>query len=53
MKLNRYSRKITQDESLPAAQAMLYAIGMDENDQRKPRLASQVQVFREIPAICT
>jgi dihydroxy-acid dehydratase len=28
--LNKYSRLITQDESLPAAQAMLYAIGMSE-----------------------
>lgn len=34
-KLNKYSSKITQDDSLPAAQAMLYAIGMDENDQKK------------------
>lgn len=34
-KLNPYSKKITQDESLPAAQAMLYAIGMDENDLKK------------------
>ncbi|MEL7586303.1 MAG: dihydroxy-acid dehydratase [Prolixibacteraceae bacterium] len=34
-KINRYSEKITQDESLPAAQAMLYAIGMDENDLKK------------------
>ncbi len=34
-KLNQYSEKITQDESLPASQAMLYAIGMDENDLKK------------------
>jgi len=34
-KLNKYSEKITQDESLPAAQAMLYAIGMNESDLRK------------------
>jgi len=34
-KLNKYSSKITQDDSLPAAQAMLYAIGMDEKDQKK------------------
>lgn len=33
--LNRYSKIITQDDTLPAAQAMLYAIGMDENDQKK------------------
>jgi dihydroxy-acid dehydratase len=36
--LNSYSRLITQDESLPAAQAMLYAIGMDENDQKKAQI---------------
>lgn len=36
--LNRYSRIITQDESLPAAQAMLYAIGMSESDQRKAQV---------------
>ncbi len=34
-KLNKYSQLITQDESLPAAQAMLYAIGMTENDLKK------------------
>ncbi|MGF1586611.1 MAG: dihydroxy-acid dehydratase [Bacteroidales bacterium] len=36
--LNKYSRTITQDESLPAARAMLYAIGMDENDQKKAQI---------------
>ncbi|TCO09321.1 dihydroxy-acid dehydratase [Natronoflexus pectinivorans] len=36
--LNKYSRIITQDDSLPAAQAMLYAIGMDENDQKKAQV---------------
>jgi dihydroxy-acid dehydratase len=36
--LNKYSRTITQDESLPAAQAMLYAIGMDESDQKKAQV---------------
>lgn len=34
-KVNRYSEIITQDDTLPAAQAMLYAIGMDENDLKK------------------
>ncbi len=38
MELNKYSRTITQDESLPAAQAMLYAIGMDENDLKKAQV---------------
>ncbi len=37
-KLNKHSQKITQDESLPAAQAMLYAIGMDENDLKKAQV---------------
>ena len=37
-KLNKYSRLITQDESLPAAQAMLYAIGMSESDQKKAQV---------------
>lgn len=37
-KLNKFSSKITQDESLPAAQAMLYAIGMKENDMRKAQI---------------
>ncbi|MGM0375843.1 MAG: dihydroxy-acid dehydratase [Bacteroidota bacterium] len=36
--LNKYSRLITQDESLPAAQAMLYAIGMNEDDQKKAQI---------------
>jgi dihydroxy-acid dehydratase len=36
--LNKYSRLITQDESLPAAQAMLYAIGMSEHDQKKAQV---------------
>lgn len=36
--LNKYSRLITQDDSLPAAQAMLHAIGMDEDDQKKAQV---------------
>lgn len=36
--INKFSKKITQDESLPAAQAMLYAIGMKENDMKKAQV---------------
>lgn len=36
--LNQHSKIITQDESLPAAQAMLYAIGMSESDQKKAQV---------------
>ena len=35
-KLNKYSRVITQDNSQPAAQAMLYAIGFSDEDFEKP-----------------
>lgn len=33
--LNKYSKTITQDESQPASQAMLYAVGLDEDDMKK------------------
>ena len=35
-KLNKYSSVITQDNSQPAAQAMLYAIGFSDEDFNKP-----------------
>ena len=35
-KLNKYSKTITQDDSQPAAQAMLYAIGFKDEDFNKP-----------------
>ncbi len=37
-KLNKYSQTITQDESLPAAQAMLYAVGLQEADFSKAQV---------------
>jgi dihydroxy-acid dehydratase len=36
MELNKYSKNITQDPTQPAAQAMLYAIGLTEEDLYKP-----------------
>lgn len=36
--LNKFSKTITQDESLPAAQAMLYAIGMQDRDMSKAQV---------------
>ncbi|MBN2290275.1 MAG: dihydroxy-acid dehydratase [Candidatus Glassbacteria bacterium] len=36
--LNKYSRRITGDPSLPAAQAMLYGAGMSEQDMGKPQV---------------
>ena len=34
--LNKYSRIVTKDDSQPAAQAMLHAIGLSEEDFDKP-----------------
>ncbi len=36
--LNKYSRRLTQDETQPAAQAMLYGIGMTEEDMNKAQI---------------
>jgi dihydroxy-acid dehydratase len=36
--LNKYSKVLTQDETQPAAQAMLYGIGLTEDDLRKPQI---------------
>ena len=36
--LNKYSKVITQDVTQPAAQAMLYGIGLTENDMLKPQV---------------
>ncbi|MBD0284510.1 MAG: dihydroxy-acid dehydratase [Flavisolibacter sp.] len=36
--LNKYSRTITQDETQPAAQAMLYGIGLSEEDMNKAQV---------------
>ena len=36
MELNRYSKTITQDPTQPAAQAMLYGIGLTEEQLAKP-----------------
>ncbi len=36
MELNKYSKRVTQDPSQPAAQAMLHAIGLSREDMKKP-----------------
>ena len=35
-KINKYSQTVTQDDTQPAAQAMLHAIGLTEEDFQKP-----------------
>ena len=36
--LNKYSKTLTQDENLPGAQAMYYAIGFKEKDFDKAQV---------------
>ena len=36
MELNKHSKNVTQDPTQPGAQAMLYAIGLSEDDLKKP-----------------
>jgi dihydroxy-acid dehydratase len=38
IELNKYSKTITQDETQPAAQAMLYGIGLTEEDLKKAQV---------------
>lgn len=47
--LNKYSKLITQDDTLPAAQAMLYAIGMSEKDQTKAQIGIASTGFQGNP----
>lgn len=37
-KLNKYSQQVTQDPTQPAAQAMLHAIGLSDEDLKKPQV---------------
>lgn len=36
MELNKYSKHVTQDDTQPAAQAMLHALGLSDEDLQKP-----------------
>jgi dihydroxy-acid dehydratase len=38
MDLNKYSKRLTQDMTLPGAQAMLYGIGLTEEDLKKAQV---------------
>ena len=39
MQLNKHSKRVTQDPTQPAAQAMLYAVGLSDEDMKKPQVA--------------
>ena len=36
--INKHSRRLTQDESQPASQAMLYAVGLSDEDMQKAQV---------------
>ena len=38
MELKKYSKKVTHNETLPASQAMLYALGLTDEDFLKPQV---------------
>jgi len=38
MELNKHSKRLTQDESQPASQAMLYAVGLSDEDMNKAQV---------------
>jgi dihydroxy-acid dehydratase len=38
MELNKHSKRLTQDESQPASQAMLYAVGLTDEDMQKAQI---------------
>jgi dihydroxy-acid dehydratase len=38
MQLNKHSKRVTQDATQPAAQAMLYGVGLSEEDMKKPQI---------------
>lgn len=38
MQLNKYSKRVTQDETQPAAQAMLYGVGLSDEDMKKAQV---------------
>ena len=38
MELNKHSSRLTQDESQPASQAMLYAVGLTDEDMQKAQV---------------
>lgn len=38
MTKNKYSKNVTQNEGQPAAQAMLYGVGLTEEDMKKPQI---------------
>ena len=50
--LNKHSKTITQDESQPASQAMLYAVGLKEEDMAKAQVGIVSLVMKVTHATC-
>ena len=45
MELNKYSKTVTQDDTQPASQAMLYGIGLTEEDLKKAQLGIEIMCY--------
>ena len=44
MELNKYSKTLTQDITQPAAQAMLYGVGLTDEDLAKAQVCLSVTI---------
>ena len=53
MELNKYSKAVTQDPTQPAAQAMLHAIGLTDEDFKKPLIGIASTGYEGNPCTCT
>ena len=51
--LTKFSHQVTQDPTQPAAQAMLHAIGLTEDDFQKPLVGIASTGYEGNPATCT
>ena len=49
---NKFSRVVTKDDSQPAAQAMLHAIGLSEEDFDKPFIGIGSTGYEAILVTC-
>ena len=51
--LNKYSKRLTQQRSQVDSQAMLYGIGLTDDDMKKPQVGIASMGWKEILATCT
>ena len=52
MEYNKFSKAVTQDPTQPAAQAMLHAIGLTDEDFKKPLIGIASTGLKVIHVTC-